>query len=182
MSNFFTSLFEVAPPVGAEDTAFDSLKELGKSDLGVLKQVTFLNKQYHGDDPRLTSKESQVAMSSVLSKLFYTDDRTAYFMGQMEWKPNIAVWMRFFDIIGDAPLGKFFGIANQSDLPNFGGGGINPPGGDTIGDIFSAEAAQGGSTAPAAAPPPAGALPPPVAGAPPVPIPEAPAASNEINL
>jgi hypothetical protein len=142
----FTQLFEEAP---AEDTAFQALKELGKSDLGVLKQVTFLNKQYHGDDPRLTSKESQIAMSSVLSKLFYTDDRTAYFMGQMEWKPNLSVWMRFFDMIGDAPLGQFFGINSQADLPSFQGGGINPAGGDTVGDIFSADANTPGLPNPA---------------------------------
>lgn len=148
----FTRLFEESPSSGAEDTAFQALKELGKEDLGVLKQVTFLNKQYHGDDPRLTSKESQIAMSSVLSKLFYKDDRTAYFMGQMEWKPNLSVWMRFFDIVGDAPLGQFFGIKSQSDLPSFQGGGLGPPGGDTLGDIFSAAANSGGSTEPAPLP------------------------------
>lgn len=169
----FKNLFEAAAPA-AEDTSFQALKELGKADLGVLKQVTFLNKQYHGDDPRLTSKESLIAMASVLSKLFYTDDRTAYYMGQMEWKPNLSVWMRFFDMVGDAPLGQFFGINSQADLPSFQGGGISPSGGDTVGDVFSAAANSPGLPNPAEPAPEAAA---PAAA--PVPVPEG--GGNEID-
>lgn len=137
----FTKLFEADPvtPVtlaaaggGAETDSYTSLKELVKNDLGVLKQVTFLNKQYHGDDPRLTSKESKVAMSAVLSKLFYTDDRSAFYLGSMEWTPNLSVWMRFLDMIGDQPLGKFFGINSAEDLPSFEGSDM----GGELGSIF----------------------------------------------
>jgi hypothetical protein len=179
----FTRLFEEESPlplpdVGdttgtAEDTSYQSVKELVKGDLGVLKQVTFLNKQYHGDDPRLTSKESQTAMSAVLSKLFYKDDRTAFYMGQMEWKPNLSTWMRFFDMIGDEPLGKFFGINSPEDIPGFEG--LDSPQSE-VGAAFAPEPPPDAS---GAAPPVATPEPPPDAsGAAPVPEVQP---SNEID-
>jgi hypothetical protein len=122
--SIFTKLFESPEDLTrvehkAEDSSFSGIKDLAKEDLGVLKQLAFLNKLYHGDDPRFTSKEAKIAMSAVLSKLVYADDKTAYFLGSMQWEPNVAVWMRFFDMVGEKPLGQYLGINSSGDLPSF---------------------------------------------------------------
>jgi hypothetical protein len=149
-ANFLVALTE-----GAESASFDSLKDLAKEDQGVLKQMTFVHRLYHGEDPRLTSKEAKVAMQGVLSKLLYKDDRSAYFMGGMNWEPNISVWMRFLDMVGEQSLGKYFGLGSQADIPGFSddsgpsldgssGGDTDPPmsddaGGGDLDDAFSSE-------------------------------------------
>lgn len=125
----FTQLFTESQPSSdtplaeaAENDAFQSIKELAKKDLGVLKQVTYLWKLYHGDDPRFTAKEAQTAMNAVLSSLVTKDDRSAFYMGTMEWKPNLPVWMRFFDMVKENELGGYLGISNQEEIPSFGNG------------------------------------------------------------
>jgi hypothetical protein len=136
----FTQLFEdgldlAATAKPAEDASFGGIKELAKKDIGVLKQLAFLNKLYHGDDPRFTSKEAKIAMSAVLSKLVYDDDKTAYFLGTMDWEPNVAVWMRFFDMVGEKPLGQYLGINSANELPKFN---------DDNGEHFGSADEQGG--------------------------------------
>lgn len=133
----FVNLFASSPPPlteAAEGDAFQSIKDLAKRDLGVLKQVTYLWKLYHGDDPRFTAKEAQTAMNAILSSLVQEDDRSAFYMGTMEWKPNLPVWMRFFDMVKESELGGYLGITNQEEIPSFGMEGT----GEVAGDVEAA--------------------------------------------
>lgn len=155
MALLFIETIEDTPQGTAEGDSFSALKELAKSDLGVLKQIAYLNKQYHGDDPRFSDKQSAVAMASILSKLLYADDRTAYFMGSMDWKPNISVWMRFFDMVGDEPLGKFLGINSSEELPTMDGtSGLDGVFDGTVPSGPSPDASAQPLTAPQPPPPP----------------------------
>lgn len=136
----FVALFEAA-----EDSSFESLKALAREDRGVLKQVAFLSNLYHGDDPRFTSSEAKTAMAAVLSKLFYRDDQTAFFMGSMEWNPNLPVWMRFFDMAGEDSLGAYLGVKSAEEIPGFASTGVG-------GEKKAPDAAAAAPATPPAAP------------------------------
>lgn len=118
----FTSLFPSIPTplteAGGED-AFEAIKHIAKNDMGILKQVAYLYKLYHGDDPRFTKKESHTAMTAILSALYASDPRSAFYMGSMDWTPNLPVWMRFFDMVKPGELGSYLEIYKPEEIPSF---------------------------------------------------------------
>jgi hypothetical protein len=101
---------------------YAQIKDLAHEDETVLNNIITLYRAYRGTDPNnadriLSKRASKIAMQSILQKLYDKDPQAAFYLGKMEWAPELINWFGFLDQVGDGPLGKFLGFSGTGELP-----------------------------------------------------------------